>query len=218
MLRKLPFIIAFAGAALSATSASALSVTFDPGASLGLMGTTIQETFNALPVGSYGGGNKIVSPPSIPGIAAVPAFGSDGNYLAVQGNNTSTYLLTTNAATKFSFVLGSLDSYNKIVVNLLSGGSVVYQGLQIITGLASDFGLPGNGSQSDPSVNGRVLYDTGGTDFITSVAFTSIGSNAFEIDNISTAAPEPATWGMMIVAAGMAGASLRRRRNRSAIA
>lgn len=230
MLKKMPFVLTFVGAALVASSANAANVwgngqvSFNGGAAAtNLQGLTIRESFESYNVGDKypdaGGATGIQAPPSN-GTGAVPAFGSTGKYLAIQANqaaivSSGTILVPQTQA--LSFVIGSLDSYNTVILNFLTGPSVTLNGLAIITGLLADQGVAGNGDQFSAATNGRVFYDTLGNDSI--VSFELRSSNfSFEIDNIATAAPEPATWGMMILAAGMAGAALRRRRSSVAIA
>lgn len=216
MLKNLSLTLALAGAALiSAAPAQALSVQFNGGSS-SLQGTTIFEDFNSAPLGAYGGGNGVFAG-SVGGIAARPAFDSTGNFLAVQNGQTSSVTLGIPNVQVLSFVIGSLDGFNEVVLNFLTGPSRTLTGLEVITGNPLDSGLPGNGNQFSTATNGRVFYDTQGLDSIVSFSLISRGT-AFEIDNISTAVPEPATWGMMILAAGMAGTALRRRRNRGAMA
>ncbi len=220
MLKNLPLAIAVTGMALiSAAPANALAVTWKPGGlATGLMNTSIIEDFEGETAGTAYGGGMAIFADSVVGQAARPAFGSTGNFLAVQANQTSSITIAVPQTQVLSFVLGSLDSYNVVVLNFLTGPARTLSGLEIITGLAADSGLPGTGDQSSPTTNGRIFYDTQGLDSIVSFTLTSIGANAFEIDNISVAAPEPGTWGMMILTAGIAGASLRRRRNRAALA
>lgn len=213
MLKKLPIMIAFASAALAGAapaSALTLSIDFIPGdQTQSLRGLAIVEDFeDEEPGTSYGGGFAIFAD-TIPNQAARPAFGlSTGNFLAVQADQTSSITINVPLTQALSFVIGSLDSYNRVVLNFLSGAQLILNGAEIV----SPFGSPANGNQTEASTNGRVFYDTLGTDSITSFTLSSIGINAFEIDDIAVAAPEPATWGMMILAAGMAGTALRRRR------
>ncbi|NJC08766.1 hypothetical protein GGQ62_001764 [Polymorphobacter fuscus] len=189
-----------------------------------MMGTTLFEDFESYAVGaSYGGGAQVFAPPSTPGFAAVPAFGSSDNYLGVQnnlnpaGNVVSSATIGIPGMQVLSFVIGSLDTYNQVILHFASGGSMQLDGYQIV-GQGPNF-LDGiSGDQLIAATNGRVFFDTQGLDTITGFELRSLGANAFEIDNISIAAPEPATWGMMILAAGMAGVALRRRRTRPAMA
>jgi PEP-CTERM motif len=226
MLKQMSIIMVFAGTALASAPANALtidqlSIDFIPGDQLqSLRGTVIVEDFeDEIPGQPYGGGLAIFAD-TVAGQAARPAFGlSTGNFLAVQANQSSA-ISTTPADPAFSvsilipktqvlsFVIGSLDSYNQVILRFLSGAVLTLDGNEIVT----PFGTPANGNQTSAATNGRVFYDTLGLDSIIGATFTSNGLNAFEIDNISVAAPEPATWGMMFLAAGMAGAALRRRR------
>ena len=74
-------------------------VTFTPGVS-------------ALPVGASLGTNAAVFAGKGP-TAARPAFGSTGNFGAVLGvPNDGEYIVNFAASSIFSFVLGSLDTYN----------------------------------------------------------------------------------------------------------
>lgn len=228
MLKKLPFIFALAGATLSATSAQALSIVFRPGdAGADPVGdTTIIEYFDTpvVPNGtSYNGGVGIYS--GTTSDAAQPAFWSSGQYLGVQNDqdplgNFVSFSITVPKTQVLSFVLGSLDTYNQVILKFLKSPDVVLDGSAII-GRPSNY-LDGiTGDQKIALTNGRVFYHTDGLvplDAIVGAEFRSFGADAFEIDNISIATPEPATWGMMIFAAGMAGTALRRRRNRTAIA
>lgn len=64
---------------------------------------------------------------------------------------------------------------------------------------------------ADASASGRFNFDMGGSFGINSFIFTS-GSNAFRLDDIASAAPEPATWTMMILGFGLVGWTMRRRK------
>lgn len=221
MLKKLPFIIAFASVALGATSAQALSISYSAGAAASnLQGTTIFQDFNSLTPGQPFGSGLAVHGPTTDGLGAVPAFGSSGNYLAVRASNTSSVTLSVPFVQVLSFVIGSLDDFNQVTLKFASGApNLVLKGSAIINQPVNYLdGVAVNGNQFIALTNGRVFYDTQGLDSIVGFELTSIGKNAFEIDNVSIAVPEPATWGMMILAAGMAGTALRRRRNRAAMA
>lgn len=220
MLKKVSLTVAFAGAMLGATAANAslsLSIDFVPGAAMQVDnyrgGQLVEDFEDETPGAAYGGGLAIFAN-SVPGQAARPAFHSTGNFLAVQANNTSSVTITVPQTQMLSFIIGSLDTYNQLILYFLNSDPITLDGSQII----APFLTQANGNQVSPNTNGRVFYDTLGTDSIVGFELTSFGSNAFEIDNVVVAAPEPATWGMMILAAGMAGAALRRRRNHNAMA
>ena len=126
----------------------------------------------------------------------------DGDPGAVFKTLNNTYL------TSFSFYMGSPDSYNKVVFHLLGGGSPqVFQGDDIWGG--SDVQV-GNG---DRSKGFRVYYDFGGAK-VTQIDFTST-TDAFEFDGLAGSlggVPDPASWALMIMGFGAAGAMIRRRR------
>lgn len=142
---------------------------------------------------------------NVPGDAVNPDADGD-RYLAVQGGSFTVNLGTGQSF--FSFVFGSLDSYNQLRLNFANGTSLLLAGTQII-------GAPGTGPFNS-GVNGRVSYDTGSGPQITSAVFSS-SQSAFEIDNIAAAVPEPATWAMMIFGFGLVGSTLRNRKSRTKV-
>jgi hypothetical protein len=163
-------------------------------------------------------GDVIVASGNIPGQSINPDPGND-KYLAIGGGlNDRTgpdgLLLppgafTVNLApgvTVFSFVFGTLDSYNSLQLFFSDGTNQIRTGQQIIGGPA-----PAPGAVFTSGETGRVTYDTNGVNTITSAVFTS-SIDAFEIDSLAAAVPEPATWGMMILGFGLIGGQLRSRR------
>ena len=70
-----------------------------------------------------------------------------------------------------------------------------------------------SGNGVDDTTYGRVRYDLGGQAGITGLTFVADYNFAgFILDNIVIAAPEPASWGMMIGGFGIVGVAMRRRR------
>lgn len=119
----------------------------------------------------------------------------DGTYLSIIGFGS--YTVTFQQPIHFfSFVLSTLDDYNFVQLGTTSG-IIALQGSQITGGTGS--------------FSGRVSYDFGGTTGLNSVTFLST-QNSFEIDSLAAAAPEPASWIMMIFGFGLAGSVLRRHR------
>jgi hypothetical protein len=141
---------------------------------------------------------------SLSGQYAQPLFSDGSQYLAVRAGGSSS--LTSNVGyDSVSFFLGSIDAYNTVAL-LDTVGNV------IATFTGSNFIIPADGDQTDPSTNRRVTITRSGTDAkIGGIRFTS-SQNALEVDNVVFAVPEPTTWAMMFVGFGMMGASMRYRR------
>ena len=152
------------------------------------------------------------------GTAVNPDGGGD-NYLAIGGAGAAGSYTVTFATPMqyFSFAFGSLDNYNTLTLNF-TDGTIFLSGLGISTGNSANNTASGAAAASfSPNISGRLnIYGNGGSS-LTSVVFGS-SQAAFEIDQLAAAAPEPATWGMMILGFGMAGAALRVRRRKASIA
>ncbi len=155
-------------------------------------------------------GNVLQGPLQTPNTASPPYNGSvngdDTKYASVQANTVGTFsTLNGFALSDFSFYLGSPDDYNTVTFNFLGGGS------QTLTG--NEIWGPGVAGDGDRTKGYRIYYDFGG-DKVTSIVFGTGSTNAFEFDGLAatiTAVPEPATWAMMILGFGAAGAMIRRR-------
>ena len=204
-------LLAIGALALAVPAHAATLVTYTPGVSPPTANTSIIEDFDARAVGSSIGLNAFVYSTDISGVADRPAFNSTGNYGAVLANGVYTIALGTAAlgsANIFSFVVGSVDMYNSLLLRYSDGTSQLFSGNQIkLGGMA-------NGDQESMATNGRVSYSTGALDpTMVSATFRS-GQNSFEFDNIAVrAVPEPSTWAMMILGfAGIGVVTYRRRR------
>lgn len=197
--------------ALSASSAlAAPTITYNPGSGTQVPGTTIIEDFEGFATGASIGSNAFALN-TTSGIGAIPAFGSTGNYGSVLGGGT--YSLGFAPSSVFSFVLGSLDSYNSLTLYFADTTSLTYSGSAIVGGLP-----PADGNQSAAATNGMVSYDVAGGSPIVGALFAS-STNSFEFDNLATApVPEPSTWAMMLLGFGAVGAAVRRRRAVPALA
>lgn len=131
-----------------------------------------------------------------------------GNYAYVIGG--ANYTISFSPAQVFSFVFGSLDATNQVTLNFANGNSQTFVGAQL-SGAAT------SAITNSTLRSGRFYYDAqalgGAMGSIVSAVFTSGASSAFEFDSIATAAPEPATWAMMIFGFGLIGGTLRRKRS-----
>jgi opacity protein-like surface antigen len=147
------------------------------------------------------------APPPLPG-SGVTVGGVTGdvdptNYASVQGGSSANYvMLGGNTLRGFSFYMGSPDTFNKITFHVLGGPDESFSGEDIWGGTPSGDGNRSNGF--------RVYYAFGGAK-VTGITFES-SQNAFEYDGLAGLVPEPATWTMMIMGFGAAGAMLRSRR------
>lgn len=154
-------------------------------------------------------GNVKVRTGSVPGQYLDVDNNPNNKYLAI---GSGTYTVAFAAAQVFSFSLGSLDRYNSLTLKFSDNTSRSYTGAGIV-GLSD----PGGSSNFFPIIGGRVTFDMRGGAGIVGAVFGSTQA-AFEIDDLVTAAPEPATWGMMILGFGLAGAQLRSRRRSAKLA
>lgn len=193
----------WAGSAQAAT----FSVNFNGGSGTLPLGSTVFQSFDAIPAGTMIGPNAYSSNTTT-GLTARPAYGSTGNYGAVL--NGGSYTVAFGPTNLFSFVLGSLDAFNSLTLNFADGTSQLLTGGNIINDMTFDAG-----NRTSAETNGTVSYQVTSGALLTGATFRSSGGNSFEFDNLATggvgAVPEPAAWAMMIVGFGLVGGALRRR-------
>jgi hypothetical protein len=115
--------------------------------------------------------------------------------------------LTANSGIyNFQLYMGSPDTFNQVQFNVAGAAPI------ILTGPAIWGGSPaGNGDQTQGFT---VSYHFDAP--VTSVVFSST-SNSFEFDKLAGGVPEPASWALMIMGFGGAGAVLRGQRRRQAV-
>jgi hypothetical protein len=196
------------------SAAHAVTIVASPGALTGLVpggavdfstapasGSFTENGITFTPVGAGGG---IVVSGSSPGNYASPA-GYSGNYMALL-TNQSEILTFSHRMDIFGLYWGSIDSYNNVQF-LLNGVQVG----NIISG--SDLAAPivASGDQSGGDSNAYITFSN---IFFDQVVLSSSG-NSFEFTNVAAAAPEPATWAMMVVGFfGIGFLAYRRKRSR----
>ena len=163
----------------------------------------VYQSFDALASGTSIGTNANVYANTVPNMAVKPAFGSTGNFAAVGADGS--YTTSFGPSNVFSFIIGSLDVYNQLILSYSDGMSQTLNGGAIIGNLPFN-----SGSNTDVSANGVVTYRVTSGALLTGATFRSLGNNSFEFDSLS-AVPEPAAWGMMILGFGLVGGVLRRR-------
>jgi PEP-CTERM motif len=233
---KLLSVAAVAAMGLSATANAAttctgsvctdgtisVTVTSTPEASLpggvftpGLMpaGSTMIDNFDTVSP-AYGftvSGGQIFAAST--GIAAAPP-GDTTAFEAVQPGAAFTITDTHGRLTSISFYMGSPDDtlptfFNELDLTVNGGHTIALQGGQIWGGSA------GGGDQT----KGFLITYTFAPDTVHSLTFSQVGSPAFEFDNLSgVSVPEPASWALMIMGFGLAGATLRGKRRQGAAA
>jgi hypothetical protein len=208
MKLRLLALAATAATALAASSANAAIVfSFIPGGASPAAGFTVVDTFDTAD-GLTGSNFEIKTPPS-DGNGAPPANSNPAGtpYLSVLGGGSATYTFASGVES-FEFDWGSVDSYNTLTINSTGADPIIVPGLS--------FPNAANGNQVDPGTNG--LFRVTGTEGerFTSVTFAS-SQNSFEVDNLAVGGvPEPASWALMILGFGGAGAALRGQRRRQA--
>jgi hypothetical protein len=194
-----------AGLAGAVPASAATIVNFNGGSGALPQGTAVIQDFERNPAGTAIGTKAAIYASNVSGESARPAFGSTGGFGVVRTGGS--YSIDFAPTGLFAFVLGSLDTYNKLTLRYADGGTLALSGGQIINGAS----FP-SGNQVSGLTNGVVSYRVDGGLLLTGATFTSTG-NSFEFDTIAVAAvPEPETWALLIGGFGLVGFGLRRRR------
>jgi len=175
--------------------------------------------------GSYLGIGNVTSG-TTPGVTAAPFYGPNPGdrdptqYLSIGPGNDPETITYAGLKTFFGLYWGSVDAYN--TVDFYQGASLVasFTGADIIPLLA-------NGNQDDFSSNRYVVFSDLSFD---KVVLGSSGpcpeascnfpnsTPAFEIDNIATGVPEPATWALMLLGFASVGFFAYRRTKKGELA
>lgn len=205
-------LIGLAALATAGSANAAVLVKFEQGTSTLPSGYTVFENFESYSNGQLlaGATNARAYSASVADVAAKPAFNSSGNFGAALGGAPSSYTVNFAATRGFSFVLGSLDTFNSLTLLFADGTSQLFNGGQIALGADTD----GDRVQADS--NGRVFYTlAAGDPSIVGATFAS-GGYAFEFDDLATLStspvPEPATWAMFLLGFGVLGRAMRSRK------
>ena len=175
--------------------------------------------FDSGPIAEW---NGAIFTDSVSGGRAQP-LGSTGGYASVgvttNGGSVNPAMFDLSgfdSITEISFLWGSIDTYNTI--EFLDGDGM---SLGIYTGGSAGI-APANGNQTDGASNRVVTFTIDGATSteLAALKFSS-DNNSFEFDNlnvVSGAVPEPATWAMMIAGFGLVGGAMRRRSTNVAFA
>ncbi|MEG3174721.1 PEPxxWA-CTERM sorting domain-containing protein [Sphingomonas sp. RB3P16] len=199
-------------ATVAAAPASAVTVQFAPGVTTTVNNGTVLQNFNGFTPGSSVTSSSntaayqvLALNSDVVNVGKTPngSGGAGDNYAAILGGGFYSIVLPSFAPV-LSFLAGSLDPYNSVTLSLVD--------TKTGTTTSQMFSAFGNG-------DGRITFDTGSNTTLITAALFQSGQNSFEIDNIVSAAPEPATWAMMILGFGFAGMGLRSsRRSRGKLA
>jgi len=189
---------------VSTTASAAVMFSFDPGAASPDGGYTLINTFDDA-TGITGSNFQIKTPPSdSDGATPANSIPAGTSYLSVLAGGLAN-ISFGSAFSAFQFDWGSIDSYNTLTIHSSVGDVVVIPG--------GNFPNAANGNQFAPGTNGLFSVVATAGETFTGITLAS-SSNSFEIDNLAVTGgvPEPASWALMIMGFGSAGALLRRRR------
>jgi len=208
MRKLLTALATLTGATIAMPASATVHIDFLQGTAVSsLAGYTVIDDFDTT-AGITGSHFQIQSNSDGYG-AIIPLSDSQGtDYLTVMAGGTANIALPGSTG-GFAFEWGSLDTYNKLTIDLGDGGTMV-----LIPHQGDLVGSPGNGNQINANTNGTLLvYGDAGETF-TGLKLQSSG-NSFEIDNLAvqSGVPEASTWAMMIVGLGAVGMGMRRKRN-----
>ena len=207
-MKPLAFLAGLLAVLPSAPALAMTTITFHAGSGMLPDDLFVFQNFESFAGGTPGapiGPNAFVFSNTVRHQGTRPAFGSTGNFGAVQsGGSFAVNFAPTNV---FAFVLGTLDGFNSLTLLYEGGANQTYVGGQIIHDLAFAANDQVRGRD-----NGVVTYAVTGGPRLIGAVFESSG-NAFEFDNLAIAAmPEPTTWAMLIGGFGLVGAASRRQR------
>ncbi len=190
---------AAAALAMSAVAAHASGVTIISTSATDTppAGYSLIDTFDTAPAAGYTYTGTTFNTGTA-SFAAAP-YGDDTQYAYVLGNGTATLDTGSSLLTGLGLYIGSVDTYNTI--------SFYGPGHTLVGSFTGDQILPpANGNQG---VGGSAYVNFGFSSYVNEVVFSS-SQNSFEFDDISvSAAPEPATWALMLGGVGILGGMLR---------
>jgi PEP-CTERM motif len=203
---------------VSASNASLVSVTFTPygGADtppLTPPGSTLVSDFSSS-AGLTGTFSLVTG--SVSGTNLAPAYSATtqdpSQYLAVLADGTATLTLPKEQGVEI--YAGSIDSYNMITFS----NGLSYTGAQLASMIPA---LADSGCEFCSNSNGRLSFLFTPAEAVTWVNFTTDGSNAFEIAQVTSTGtiPEPSTFAMLMLGfAGLGFAGYRQSRKTASIA
>ncbi|WP_425230397.1 PEPxxWA-CTERM sorting domain-containing protein [Sphingomonas sp.] len=162
---------------------------------------TVFESFTGAANTGPGGTYKPVSGETVAGGVYARSLGGN-TYLEVDPGGS--YKVSFSSMVQYlSFNVWSWAASDTATLTFRNGTTLALAGGAI-------FGVNG---ASKLGTNGTVIVDMTGQSGIASIQFANGDDcNAFFLDNLASAAPEPGSWALMILGFGLAGATLRSRR------
>lgn len=203
-MNLLKFTVAAMAITMPAVAANATDFVFNHNVFGTPTGYTLYDTFDDSAGQSLVTGSNFGFPTGDHPGQSLKVPGDDTPYLAVYGGGVANIdFAGVGDVRSFSFDYSTVDTYNTLVIHYTSGADTVYTGTQILNG------LPTAVTSGSITVNGDGRVITGLT--------LGTTANAFEVDNLSysaglAAAPEPASWALMLVGFGAMGGAMRSRR------
>ena len=197
-------------AAMAVSTGAHAAVTFTTSATdTPPAGYSVVDSFDTAPAAGYSYSGTNFTAGDIANVAAAP-FGDSSTYAYVLGGDTATFSSGPTLLTGLGLYIGSVDTFNTIAF-YGPGDTLVgsFTGTQILP--------PANGNQGS---GGSAYVNFNFSSYVDKVVFSS-STNSFEFDDISvSAAPEPASWALMLGGIGILGGLMRvmsaRRRERDA--
>ena len=167
------------------------------------------NTTNTSPIPNSPAGVESIAGTVTTTSAAITGGGTTDDYLVIGNQSSYTINFAARPIAFFSFAFNSLGNNNTVTLTYTDLTTQIFRSNE--SGQAFvNFGLG-----AVPPRSGRLVYDTGTGPKILSAVFARNGNNSvFVIDDLAVAAPEPATWLMMILGFGLVGGQLRRRRTK----
>ena len=172
------------------------------------------NTTNTSPIPNSPAGFESIAGTVTTTSAAITGGGTTDDYLVIAQQSSYAINFAARPLAFFSFAFNSMGNGNTVTLTYTDLTTQIFRSNP--SGGDANLRNFGLGPLTTPlNRSGRLIYDTGTGPKILAAEFTRGGNNTvFVIDDLAVAAPEPATWLMMILGFGLVGGQLRRRRTK----